>query len=154
MSIPDALMPRYFALTTGWLPERVAAIVASIESGELAPVAAKRLLARTIVDLYHGEGAGKSAEDEFDRIFKDGSAPTDVEEFVIESAQFPIALARLLATAGLATSNKEGRRKIEQGGVRIEGEKVTDPDVEVTGDEINGKLLQLGKRAWARIIVS
>ena len=154
MSIPDALMPRYFALTTGWLPERVAAIVASIESGELAPVAAKRLLARTIVDLYHGEGAGKSAEDEFDRIFKDGSAPTDVQEFVITSGEFPITLARLLATAGLATSNKEGRRKIEQGGVRIEGEKVTDPDVEVTGDEINGKLLQLGKRAWARIIVS
>ena len=154
MSIPDALMPRYFALTTGWLPERVAAIVASIESGELAPVAAKRLLARTIVDLYHGEGAGKSAEDEFDRIFKDGSAPTDVQEFVITSGEFPITLARLLATAGLATSNKEGRRKIEQGGVRIEGEKVTDPDVEVTVDEINGKLLQLGKRAWARVIVS
>lgn len=154
MSIPDALMPRYFALTTGWLPERVAAVVASIESGELAPVAAKRLLARTIVDLYHGEGAGKSAEDEFDRIFKDGSAPTDVQEFVITSGEFPITLARLLATAGLATSNKEGRRKIEQGGVRIEGEKVTDPDVEVTVDEINGKLLQLGKRAWARIIVS
>ena len=154
MSIPDALMPRYFALTTGWLPERVAAIVASIESGELAPVAAKRLLARTIVDLYHGEGAGKSAEDEFDRIFKDGSAPTDVQEFVIKSGEFPITLARLLATAGLATSNKEGRRKIEQGGVRIEGEKVTDPDVEVTVDEINGKLLQLGKRAWARVIVS
>jgi tyrosyl-tRNA synthetase len=154
MSIPDALMPRYFALTTGWLPERVDEVVASIESGELAPVVAKRLLARTIVDLYHGEGAGKSAEDEFDRIFKDGSAPTDVEEFVITSAEFPITLARLLATAGLATSNKEGRRKIEQGGVRIEGEKVTDPDVEVTVEEINGKLLQLGKRAWARIIVS
>ena len=153
MSIPDALMPRYFALTTGWLPERVAAVVASIESGELAPVAAKRLLARTIVDLYHGEGAGKSAEDEFDRIFKDGSAPTDVQEFVITSGEFPITLARLLATAGLATSNKEGRRKIEQGGVRIEGEKVTDPDVEVTADEINGKLLQLGKRAWARIVI-
>lgn len=153
MSIPDALMPRYFALTTGWLPERVAAVVASIESGELAPVAAKRLLARTIVDLYHGEGAGKSAEDEFDRIFKDGSAPTDVQEFVITSAEFPITLARLLATAGLAASNKEGRRKIEQGGVRIEGEKVTDPDVEVTADEINGKLLQLGKRAWARIVI-
>ena len=154
MSIPDALMPRYFALTTGWLPEGVNEVVASIASGELAPVAAKRLLARTIVDLYHGEGAGKSAEDEFDRIFKDGSAPTDVQEFVITSGEFPITLARLLATAGLATSNKEGRRKIEQGGVRIEGEKVTDPDVEVTVEEINGKLLQLGKRAWARIIVS
>jgi tyrosyl-tRNA synthetase len=154
MSIPDALMARYFALTTGWLPERVDEVVASIASGELAPVAAKRLLARTIVDLYHGEGAGKSAEDEFDRIFKDGSAPTDVQEFVITRGEFPITLARLLATAGLATSNKEGRRKIEQGGVRIEGEKVTDPDVEVTVEEINGKLLQLGKRAWARIIVS
>jgi tyrosyl-tRNA synthetase len=62
-------------------------------------------------------------------------------------------LARLLATAGLVPSNKEGRRKIEQGGVRIEGARVTDADLVVDAAGIDGRLVQVGKRAWARIVV-
>ena len=61
-------------------------------------------------------------------------------------------LARLLAVTGLATSNKDGRRKIEQGGVRLAGEKVTDPDLEVDADDVDGRLLSVGKRAWARVV--
>src|SRR6476620_184526 len=78
MSIPDALMPRWFQLTTGWLPDRVDAVTEDLRSGALAPVAAKRLLARTIVDLYHGDGAGEAAEAEFDRVFRDHAVPSDV----------------------------------------------------------------------------
>ena len=154
MSIPDALMPRYFQLTTGWLPDRVDGVLADLASGALAPVQAKRLLARTIVDLCHGEGAGEAAEAEFDRVFREGAAPTEVPEVAVPVADLPMPLARLLATAGLVPSNKEGRRKIEQGGVRIEGEKIVDPDLEVDAGAIDGRLLQVGKRAWARIVVS
>ena len=154
MSIPDALMPRYFQLTTGWHPDRVDEVLAELSSGALAPVQAKRLLARTVVDLYHGDGAGAEAEAEFDRVFREGAAPTEVTEVAVASADLPMLLSRLLATAGLVPSNKEGRRKIEQGGVRIEGEKVTDPDLEVDASSIDGRLLQVGKRAWARIVVS
>jgi len=154
MSIPDALMPRYFQLTTGWLPDRVEPVLADLASGALAPVQAKRLLARTVVDLYHGAGAGEAAEAEFDRIFREGAAPTEIAEVTVAAADLPMPLSRLLATAGLVPSNKEGRRKIEQGGVRIEGERVADADLEVDAAGIDGRVLQVGKRAWARIVVA
>ena len=154
MSLPDPLMPRYFQLTTGWLPDRVEAVLADLASGALAAVQAKRLLARTVVDLYHGDGSGEAAEAEFDRVFREGAAPTEVAEVAIAAADLPMPLARLLATAGLVPSNKEGRRKIEQGGVRIGGEKVGDADLAVDVAAVDGRLIQVGKRAWARIVVS
>jgi tyrosyl-tRNA synthetase len=153
MSIPDALMPRYFQLTTGWLPEQVEATVEDLRTGALAPVAAKRLLARTVVDLYHGEGAGERAEAEFDRVFKDHAVPTDVEEREIAAAELPTEWFRFLALTGLATSNKDARRKIEQGAVRLDQDKVTDPEQEVTAADVDGRLLSVGKRAWAKIVV-
>ncbi|MFM7272121.1 MAG: tyrosine--tRNA ligase [Actinomycetes bacterium] len=153
MSIPDALMARYFQLTTGWLPDRVDEVLTGLADGSVAPVEAKRLLARTIVDLYHGEGAGATAEAEFDRVFRDRSVPSEVPEHRIAASDLPMPLARVLAAAGLVPSNKEGRRKIEQGGVRIEGERVEDPDLEVDAAAIDGRVVQVGKRAWARLRV-
>jgi len=153
MSIPDVLMPKYFQLTTGWLPDRVEATLADLASGALAPVEAKRLLARTVVELYHGEGAGEAAEAEFDRVFKEHAAPAEVPEHVVDGAGFPMRLARLLADCGLVPSNKEGRRKIAQGGVRIDGERATDPNLEVAASDVDGRTLQVGKRSWARVVV-
>ena len=154
MSISDDLMARYFLLATGWRPERVAEVTAGMADGSLAPVAAKRLLGRTIVDLYHGAGAGDAAEAEFDRVFKANAVPTEVADHAVPAGEFPVRLARLLALAGLVPSNKEGRRKIEQGGVRLAGERIADPDLEVDADAVDGQLLQVGKRAWARIVVT
>lgn len=155
MRVPDELMPRYFALTTGWHPDEVETTVERLRSGDLAPNPAKRLLARTVVDLYHGDAAGDEAEAEFDRVFKDHAAPSDVPEFrvpadIVEDGR--VWLPRLLGAAGLVPSNKEGRRKIEQGGVRLDGERVTDPDLELPVAELDGRLVQVGRRAWARII--
>ena len=154
MSIPDPLMPRYFELTTGWHPDQVASTTAALADGSLAPVEAKRLLGRTIADLYHGPGAGAVAEAEFDRVFKAHETPTDVPDRLVSGAEFPMRLARLLALVELVPSNKEGRRKIEQGGVRLAGERVADPDLEVEAADVDGRLVQVGKRAWARVVVS
>ncbi len=154
MSIPDPLMPAYFALTTGWRPDRVAEVAGSLADGSLAPVAAKRLLGRTIADLYHGAGAGEEAEAEFDRVFKAGAVPTEVPDREVARSEFPMRLARLLALTGLVTSNKDGGRMISQGGVRLAGEKIADPDLEVDADAVDGQLLQVGKRAWARVVVA
>jgi len=153
MSIPDDLMPRYFQLTTGWLPDQVEATLAALGSGELAPVAAKRLLARTVVDLYHGSGAGEAAEAEFDRVHKDHEVPTDVPVKDVAASELPARLAAVLKLVGLASSNKDGRRKIEQGGVRLDGDKVTDPEAEVSAADVDGRLVQVGRRAWARVRV-
>jgi tyrosyl-tRNA synthetase len=117
-------------------------------------VAAKRLLARTIVDLYHGDGAGQAAEAEFDRVFRSHEAPADVPVFILQAEHLVdgrIRLFRLLALAGLVPSNSEGRRKIAEGAVRVDGERVTDPEADFAPGELAGKLLQVGRRAWARI---
>jgi tyrosyl-tRNA synthetase len=156
LSLPDALMPRYLTLTTGWHPDRIAEVTGALADGSLKPVDAKRLLARTVVDLYHGDGAGEAAQAEFDRVFRSHAAPDDVTEFTIpvdEVHDGRIRVARLLALAfpKAVPSNKEGRRKIEQGGVRLDGEVVDDPDLEVTPAAVDGTTLQLGKRNWARL---
>ena len=154
MSIPDSLLGRYMLLATGWHPDRVEAETTRLASGELHPNAGKRLLARTIVDLYHGDGAGESAEAAFDQVFKKHEVPDDVPEFELQPDQLMdgrIRLARLLALSGLVSSNKEGSRKIAEGAVRLNGERITDPDTEVAPGDLGEGLLQVGRRSWARI---
>jgi tyrosyl-tRNA synthetase len=154
MSIPDSLLPRYMLLATGWHPDRVEAETARLASGELHPNAAKRLLARTIVELYHGDGAGAAAEVAFDQVFKKHEVPDDVPEFQLQPDQLMdgrIRLARLLALAGLVNSNKEGARKITEGAVRLNGDRITDPDAELAPSDLGEGLLQVGRRSWARI---
>lgn len=150
MSLPDALMPRYFELATGWHPDRVAEVTTQLDDGTLAPVDAKRLLARTVVDLYHGDGAGSGAEAEFDRVFKSHDVPREVPEVTLDLAG-TVALAKVLVAAGLAASNNEARRQIGQGAVRIDGERVDDPEAEVDVGALAGATVQVGKRRWARI---
>jgi tyrosyl-tRNA synthetase len=156
LSIPDPLMPRYFTLTTGWHPDRIDEVTGALAAGDLAPVDAKRLLARTVVDLYHGEGAGEAAQADFDRVFRANDVPTDMPEVSVPADEYRdgvVRLARVLAIAfpKAVPSNKEGRRKIEQGGVRLDGEVVTDPDLELTAEALAGRTLQLGKRNWAKL---
>ena len=154
MSVPDSLLPRYMLLATGWHPDRVEVETARLASGELHPNAAKRLLARTIVDLYHGEGAGETAEAAFDQVFKKHEVPDDVREFELRPEHLVggrIRLARLLALAGLAKSNSEGARKITEGAVRLNGERIVDAGREVAPGDLGDGLLQVGRRAWARI---
>jgi tyrosyl-tRNA synthetase len=156
MRIPDEVMPQYFELATGWGADRVAEAIAAIERAEPADRARlKRELARTVVELYHGEGAGTAAESEFDRVFKEHAAPTEVAEYVIPPEELRdgrIEVARLLTLAGLTASNREGRRKIQEGGVYLdEDERVTDPSLEVAPVEVDGRVLRLGRRAWIRI---
>ena len=152
MSLPDDLMPRYLELTTGWGPDRVADVVGDLEAGRLEPVAAKRLLARTVVDLYHGDGAGEAAEAAFDRVFKAHEAPEEVPERDVPAWPNRKELARVLAEAGLVASNNEGRRMMQQGAVRIEGEQVP-AGLELEAGEVHGKVFQVGRRRWARIRV-
>jgi tyrosyl-tRNA synthetase len=155
MSVPDEVMPQYFELATGWGPDRVADSIAEIERAEPADRARlKRELARTVVDLYHGGGAGVAAESEFNRVFKEHAAPTEVAEYVIPQDELRdgrIEVARVLTLAGLVASNREGRRKIQEGGVYLDDERVTDPSLEVTPAEVDGRPLRLGRRSWIRI---
>ncbi len=159
MSIPDALVPRWIALTSGWHPDLVDAAVAEFEAGDgKARNAAKRTLARTIVDLYHPTasgppGSGRAAEAEFDRVFKHHAAPDDVPDVEVPRGELPMTIGPFLNRIGLVESNKAGRRQVEQGAVRIDGERITDADTSVTAEAADGTTVQVGKRHWARVAV-
>jgi tyrosyl-tRNA synthetase len=154
MSIPDHLLVPWFRLCTGLDPSEVDDLERDLGNGSLRPDVAKRRLGREIVTRFHGPEAAASAEDRFDRVFREQEVPHDVPE-----APFPEAavrdgtvwLPRLLASVRLASSNAEARRLVEQGGVKIDGEPVTDPAFERPPDFFVGKVLQVGRRRFLRL---
>lgn len=155
MSIPDRVLPRYVLLASGWGRPEAEEQLRSLSSGEGSPYEIKRRVAEAVVDQYHGEGSGRLAAAGFDRVFRERRAPTDVGVFVLEAEHLSegrIRLARLLALAGLATSNSDGRRKISQGGVSLDGERCEEPEAELEPAAVCGRLLQFGRRSWVKIV--
>jgi tyrosyl-tRNA synthetase len=146
MSIPDPLLPMYFAHATAWSPEKIAEVTADLAGGALLPNAAKRLVARTVADLYHGAGAGAAAEAEFDRVHKDHAAPTDIPEFDLATGT---GWADALVTTGLADSKRSARKAIEQGAIKCDGDVVSDDGAVPDGVHV----LQFGRRKWSRVTV-
>jgi len=154
MSIPDELIPTWFRLCTGLPPEDLDAIERGLADGSLHPAEQKRRLGREIVNRYHGEDAARAAEGHFDRVHREHELPEDVPEATIPPDAVQdgrVWLPRLLAATGLASSNADARRLIEQGGVRLDGETVDDPDAELTPDRLAGRVLQVGRRRFLRL---
>jgi tyrosyl-tRNA synthetase len=155
MKLPDGLIAKYELLCTDLGADDHDRVVAGLADGSIHPNAEKRRMARAIVDLYHGQGAGERAEAAFDRVFKDHDVPDELVEVSLPGdvvVDGRVWLPRALAAAGLAASNAEARRAIEQGGVRLNGEVVTDPAAEVDPDALVGSVLQVGRRRFARIV--
>ncbi len=147
MSIPDTRLPMYFRYATAWDPERIDASVAQLASGELHPNLAKRAIARAVVDTYHGEGAGVAAEAEFDRVFKQHDAPSDMPEFRADAGA---TFVDVLVGAGLAESRRQALRYItSDGSVRCDGERVSADGPVPPGEHV----VQVGKRKWVRVIL-
>ncbi|NLY51369.1 MAG: tyrosine--tRNA ligase [Firmicutes bacterium] len=152
MSIPDELMMMYFELITDIPMAELQAMEQKIQNGELHPMEAKRMLAREIVTRFHSAEAALDAEAEFNRVFKENQIPDDIPEVTLTQEDLEdgkIWLARLLVKAGLVKSNGEGRRLIQQGGVRINGEVIDDVDFDWPAE--SGAVIQIGKRRFARV---
>ena len=146
MSIPDSLIPRYFQYASGMSAQEYQPIVEKIFPND--PREAKAKLGEQIVSLYHGKEKGAQAREEFDRIFRDKGLPDEIQTVAL--SQTSLDIVSLLLEAGLVLSKSEGRRLIQQGGVKIEQTKITDQDhkVQLTRKPI---LVQCGKRKFARI---
>ena len=154
MSIPDEVMPTWFRLCTDLPPSDLEAIEKGLEDGSLHPGEQKRRLAREIVRLYHGKEAASEAEARFDAVHREHAIPDDVPEVAIPDGavrEGKVWLPRLLAETGLAASNADARRLIAGGGVRMDGETLGDPDTELSFDAIRGRVLQVGRRRFARL---
>ncbi len=146
MSIPDDLMPEYYKLATGLPGSEVAVLLEQLNSGRLHPRDAKMRLARDIVKLYHGETAAKAAEDGFKQVFQKGELPSEIAGY---SFKAPVGLVEIMLNSGLASSKSEARRLIEQNGVKINSETVSDPACQI--DRPCQFVVQVGKRKFARV---
>jgi tyrosyl-tRNA synthetase len=152
MSIPDEPTTSYATLAAGLDEASVAEIARAAAAGGPAAARAKRRVARAVVALYHGAEAADAAEAAFDRQFKHHRPPESVDEAGIPADAVDgdsVYLPRVLAELGLASSRGEARRLIAQGGVRINGEVV--PFEEVRRAELEGALLQVGRRRFVRM---
>jgi len=149
MSIPDSLTVKYYRLATPLPVEEIEEIETGIASGDVHPGVQKRHLARAIVEVYHDAEAAVDAEAAFDRVFKRHEAPADVPQVQVEHAD-PVHLPALLKELGFASSNAEGRRLIDGGGVRIDGEGVAARVYDLPWEAVSGRIVQAGKRQFAR----
>ncbi len=143
--IPDALIKSYFELLTD-IP---------LEQIPENPRQAQKQLALEIVSQYHGTPAAKSAQETSINLVSSGDiSETDlVPEYFLTGLEFPAKLANILSGSGLCSSNADGRRQIQGGAVRLDGERIADPNLSFnTPSEVSGKILQVGKKKFIRLI--
>ena len=152
MSLSDQLMLRYYELlsttdTTGLAEEK-----RQMATGSVNPRDVKMALARELVTRFHDVTAAEEAEREFRRMFQDRGLPNDIDAPHVHLSgvdREPMWIVELLVQAGLASSNSEARRLIQQGAVRVNGERVSDANLRLLASESH--LLQVGRRRFARI---
>ena len=147
MSIPDTLITRYYSLLTDVSQEELLKMDKDIESGTVNPRDIKMQLAFTITEEYHGTAEANKAEQEFINVVSNKGIPEDIESVKIESG---VNILDLLVNLGFVQSKGEAKRLIQGGGVKLDGEKVTDMTLVIT-PEMN-KVIQAGKRKFAKLV--
>lgn len=155
MSIPDNIMMDYFRLVTTLDSEEIREIEDNIKKEKLNPSIAKRKLAKIIIENLYTINDALEAEEDFDLIFKKKGIPDKVEEYIINPRDIKnkkISLVQLLTDSGLTKSNGEARRMVAQGGIKINNRKISDPNLELSLNDINEKVIQRGKRHFRKII--
>jgi tyrosyl-tRNA synthetase len=154
MSVSDTLMWRYYLLLTDLSAQDIDALKARVESGALHPKQAKVDLARSIVSEFHDPTVADRAAAEFDRVHGKGELPSDLRDLAVDfGGDADRSLMKLLVHAGLAASTSEAGRKIQQGGVRLNGEKLTDVKHRVVAADLP-LVVQVGRRAVRVVLAS
>jgi tyrosyl-tRNA synthetase len=139
LSIPDALLENWYTLLLGSEPPP-----------DLGPRDAKRALARALVERFHDAEAARAAEDAFDRVHIRHEVPDDVPTIRWALNGGAVHLPALLAQA-FSVSTSEARRSLSQGAVRLDGEPVSTAVLDLPAGDVDGRVLQLGKRRFARV---
>jgi len=147
MSVSDDLMWRYYELLSDLRTDEIARLRAATEAGERNPRDLKVELAKRIITDFHSASAAQVAEEEFNRVFKRKEVPDEIEEHDVAAGVRK--LSRLLAELALVTSMGEARRLIEQGGVRVDGERRAEYEINVEAGQTI--LIQVGKRRFLRV---
>ena len=148
MSISDPLMWRYYELLSSESAQTIAQRKVACEDGSLNPRDAKLMLAQEIVTRFHDAAEADKAADGWRAQFSGRQVPQDMPTHEISVDSEGIWLPKLLAEVGLAKSSSDGRRRVQQGAVEIDGDKVTDPQAKLGEGKF---VIKAGKRAWATV---
>jgi tyrosyl-tRNA synthetase len=162
MSIPDHVIAKYELLCTDLGHDDNERVVNGLADGSIHPAEEKRRMAREVIDLYHGTGAGALAEAAFDEVFKRHGLPDEIVDVTVPRSVFDqrkdgvwvVYVPSLLEAMGLVGSRSEGRRLLDQGGVRTDGTKVSAAEIRLEGPPPGrylGSVWQVGKRRFARL---
>ncbi len=151
MSVPDHMMLDYFKLLTRIQKSQYEQIEEDLKQDRVNPMVIKRRLAKTIIeDLYSAQDAQK-AEEDFDLVFKKKKVPQQIQEYAPQKKDGKLWIVSLLVESGLAKSNGEARRLLGQGAVKVDGQKITDAEIEFDPPSLDGKIIQKGKRHFRKI---
>jgi len=150
MSISDTLMWRYYELLSFRSSAEIETLREEVEGGR-NPRDVKVLLAQEIVARFHSHAAAERALAEFEARFREGAMPEDMPEFSFQASVDPTAVTAVLKASGLTASTSEAMRMIDQGGVKIDGEKVTDKALQLAAGRT--VVMQVGKRKFARVTI-
>jgi tyrosyl-tRNA synthetase len=137
-------MGPFMRLVTRWTPDRIDKIETGINSGAMHPRDAKMSLAREIVAIFHDDAISLAAEDAFKKVFQQKNLPDEMPEYTLQRGQ---SVLDVLAAAGLVASKSDGRRMIEQKGVKLDGEILEQFDAAFPHTGV----LQVGKRRFVRV---
>lgn len=151
MSVSDTLMWDWYDLLSLQSNEFIADLKKQCSEGR-NPRDAKVMLAKEIVTRFHSAQAADAAEVEFNNRFRAGEMPSDIPEVTVVAPEGEIGIGRLLKEAGLTPSTGEANRNIEQGGVRINGDRITDRGLKLKAGATY--TVQVGKRKWAKVTVN
>jgi tyrosyl-tRNA synthetase len=151
MSVSDDLMWKYWLLLTDRSADEIDEYRQRVIDGKVHPMEAKKDLATTIVSELHSAQAAATAQAEFERVFSSGQLPQDIPEVTVGASGDRMLLSKVVVESGLAASNSEARRLIQQGAVKVGGEAQRDIKAEIATTAADEILLQVGKRRFAKI---
>jgi len=147
MSISDEMIVKYLTLAADASDDRIKEVELSLNDPEQNPRDAKRLLARTLVELYYDNNLAKKAENHFDQVIVNKNIPEDMPEYHIENEMLIIDI---IFESKMSSSKSEARRLIKQGAVSIDGEKIDNPNLTLTSNNIC--VIKVGKRRFLKLI--
>jgi len=151
MSVSDDLMWRYFELLSFRSLEDVAALRETVADGA-NPRDVKFELGQELVARFHGDAAAQKAQEAFIKRFRGGEVPDEMPEFDLPADGSGLGVANVLRQSGLVSSNSEAFRMIQQGAVKMDGDKITDKGLEISSG--NTHIFQVGKRKFARVSIT
>ncbi|MCA9882562.1 MAG: tyrosine--tRNA ligase [Anaerolineae bacterium] len=150
MSIPDSAMPIYHKLLLGWQPNQLAELENALADGSLHPNDAKMNLARQIVTIFHGEEGAEAAQKRWDEVFrsKGDGIPEDIPE---QKLTEETRVLDILRDANMVSSGKEFKQLVQNGGIRLNGDKLEDAQLSISPDALP-VVVQVGKRKFLRLV--